>query len=216
MRRLFDIICASCGLLLLSPLLVLIALATKREDGGPVLFAQRRVGRDFREFYLYKFRSMVPHAERFGPALTRPGDVRVTRVGAFLRRHKLDELPQLFNVLKGDMQLVGTRPELARYVERYREQYTLLLRDRPGITDPASLAYRDEECFFEDGDIEAQYFARILPQKLDLAIQYARERTFFSDLCIILRTLVGGRRARRRSEPPSGDPQGGASVREGH
>lgn len=215
MRRFFDIICALFGLVILSPLLALLALAIKIEDGGPVLFAQCRVGREFRIFRLYKFRSMVPDAERMGSALTHPYDSRVTSVGGFLRRHKLDELPQLFNVLKGDMQLVGTRPEVPRYVERFRESYAVLLRDRPGITDPASLAYRDEEKCFEAGDIEAQYVSRILPEKLNMGLRYAEERTFFTDLGIILATLVGGRKVSRDSGSFSGKAEGRTSHREG-
>src|SRR5579863_2244421 len=111
-RRLFDIICALAGLILLSPLLAAIALAVWLGDGGPVLYSQTRVGKDFRKFRLHKFRSMVPGADRRGPLLTAPHDPRITRVGRFLRRHKLDELPQLANLLKGEMRLVGARPEL--------------------------------------------------------------------------------------------------------
>jgi len=214
MRHVFDVLCAATGLLLLSPLLALIALAMKLEDGGPVLYTQSRVGRGFRVFRLYKFRSMIPNAEHHGAPLTRPGDARVTRVGTFLRKHKLDELPQLLNVLKGDMQLVGPRPELPRYVERFRPQYTALLHDRPGITDPASLVYRDEEQFLDSHDIEAQYLSEILPQKLKLSLLYSQERTFFSDLGIIWRTLTAGHWTAHRSRRTERDA-GGGPTREG-
>jgi len=177
-------------LLLLSPLFLLAALAVKWDDGGPVLYAQDRVGKNFRSFRLLKFRSMAPGSERSG-VLTAPSDSRITRVGRVLRKYKLDELPQLWNVLQGDMQLVGPRPEVARYVERFRERYAILLRQPPGITDPASLAYRHEEQCFQAGAIEQQYLARILPDKLRLSLEYQRRRNFFSDLAILLHTVAG-------------------------
>jgi lipopolysaccharide/colanic/teichoic acid biosynthesis glycosyltransferase len=130
-------------------------LAVKCEDGGPVFYSQFRVGRGFHPFRLLKFRSMIVNADKAG-LLTQPADARLTRVGQFLRKYKLDELPQLWNVLKGDMQLVGPRPEVARYVELFYEQYSPLLNESPGITDPASLAYRREESCFLPGDIDQQ------------------------------------------------------------
>ncbi|HKS96614.1 MAG TPA: sugar transferase, partial [Terriglobia bacterium] len=174
MRRLLDILVAILGLVVLSPLLALIALAIKLQDGGPVFFSQTRVGRGLRQFRLYKFRSMTPGADRRGPPLTVPADPRITRVGRFLRYSKLDELPQLINLLGGDMRLVGARPELERYVEMFRPEYTLLLQDRPGITDPASLAYRHEHLVLSADDVEAQYVTQILPHKLALSLEYAR------------------------------------------
>jgi len=190
-RRLFDIICALAGLILLSPLLAAIALAVWLGDGGPVLYSQTRVGKDFRKFRLHKFRSMVPGADRRGPLLTAPHDPRITRVGRFLRRHKLDELPQLANLLKGEMRLVGARPELERYVELFRSEYARLLIDRPGITDPASLAYRDEHQTLDPGGVEAHYVNEVLPHKLALSLDYAARRTALSDLGVILRTVFG-------------------------
>ena len=188
MRRAFDLVIAATGLLLLSPLLAAIALAIKLDGKGAVLYSQPRVGRNFHEFHLLKFRSMVPGADR-SAILTAPADRRVTRVGRFLRKCKLDELPQLFNVLRGDMQLVGSRPEVRRYVERFRSEYAVLLCDRPGITDPASLAFWNEEAMFEPGRMEQQYLAEILPAKLKLSIDYARQRSFVSDLRIIARSI---------------------------
>lgn len=191
MRRVFDIISALAGLILLSPLLAVIAVAIKLEDGGPVIYSQTRVGKGFHRFRLHKFRSMVPGADRLGPALTAPGDPRVTRVGRFLRRHKLDELPQLVNLLKGEMRLVGARPELEPYVQMFRPQYTRLLGGRPGITDPASLAYRDEHQALEPGGVESHYVNQVLPHKLELSLDYAARRTALSDLGVILRTIFG-------------------------
>ena len=191
MQRSFEIICAAVALILLCPLLAVIALAIKLEDGGPVLYAHPRVGRNFCRFGLLKFRSMVPRADRMGGPVTVAGDPRITRVGGFLRKYKLDELPQLINVIKGEIQLVGARPEFAANVERFRAQYEILLRDRPGITDPATLAYRHEEEMFGTGDLQEVYFSEILPRKLELSLLYARERTFRSDLALIFRTILG-------------------------
>lgn len=199
MRRALDVIGSVIGLVLLSPLLALIAAAIKLEGGGPVLYAQLRVGKDFRPFRFCKFRSMVPGADRAG-LLTAPNDVRLTRVGRILRKYKLDELPQLFNVLKGDMQLVGPRPEVERYVAMFRPQYARLLRDRPGITDPATLAYRREEQILVAGSRERQYITRILPNKLKLSLEYQTSRSLFSDFSIVVRTVLNLGTVPRTSE----------------
>ncbi|HEY6339359.1 MAG TPA: sugar transferase [Candidatus Sulfotelmatobacter sp.] len=187
-NRVVDVFCAALGVLFLSPLFCVIALAIKLDDGGSVFYKQARVGRAFQHFRICKFRSMVRDAERYG-LLTAPGDARLTRVGRFLRRYKLDEFPQLFNVLKGDMQLVGARPELTQYVERFRPCYEVILHDRPGITDPASLAYRREDHMFSASRMEEQYVEEILPAKLKLSLEYQRQRTLFSDLRILLQTV---------------------------
>jgi lipopolysaccharide/colanic/teichoic acid biosynthesis glycosyltransferase len=189
MRQAFDAGCAAIVLIFLAPLLAVIALAIKLEDGGPVFYTHPRLGRDFRRFGLLKFRSMVPGADRMGGSLTKAGDSRVTRVGRWLRKHKLDELPQLVNILRGDLQLVGARPEFEGNMERFRSEYEILLRDRPGITDPATLAYRDEEQMLVGGDVQKIYFSEILPRKLALSLDYARHRTFVSDLKLLLWTL---------------------------
>ena len=189
MRRVFDVICAAAGLVLLSPLLALIALAVKMNGGGrSVFYLQPRVGKGGQEFYLMKFRSMVSGADRHG-LLTVTGDTRVTPVGRFLRKYELDELPQLINVLKCDMRLVGPRPEMKRYVEMFPSEYKALLQDLPGITDPASLAYRHEEKMLKTDRPEEYYVSHILPHKLRLSLEYSDSRTFFSDLKIIFQTL---------------------------
>jgi lipopolysaccharide/colanic/teichoic acid biosynthesis glycosyltransferase len=190
-QRSFEIICAAVALILLCPLFAVIALAIKLEDGGPVFYAHPRVGRSFRRFGLLKFRSMVPRADRIGGPVTAASDPRVTRVGAFLRKYKLDELPQLINIIRGDLQLVGARPEFGENVERFRAQYEILLRDRPGITDPATLAFRNEEEMFGKADVQEVYFSEILPRKLELSLLYARQRTFRSDLALIFKTILG-------------------------
>jgi lipopolysaccharide/colanic/teichoic acid biosynthesis glycosyltransferase len=184
--------CAGAGLLVLSPLLLLIALAIKLEDGGSVFYSQPRVGKRFREFRILKFRTMVPEADRKG-FITGPNDPRITLLGRFLRKYKLDELPQLINILKGDMQLVGPRPEVKRYVEMFCSEYSQLLQDRPGITDPAALAYRHEEEILKADRLEDQYVSEILPLKLELSLGYRQDRTFLSDLGIVLRTVLPSR-----------------------
>ena len=188
-HRAFDVTCSATGLALLSPLFVIIAAAIKWEDGGPVFFLQPRVGKGLQKFGLLKFRSMVPNSG--GSPLTAPADPRITRVGRFLRKYKLDELPQLVNVVKGEMQLVGVRPELERYVEIFSDEYEVLLQDRPGITDLATLAFRHEEKLFHGGSVEKQYVSRILPWKLKLSLKYSQGRTFLSDLGILVRTVFG-------------------------
>src|ERR1700737_1850013 len=144
-KRLLDLSCAAAGLILLAPLLVGIALAVKCSSRGPVLFRQERVGRGGETFKIWKFRSMVAGADTMGPLITAAGDSRVNGIGGFLRRWKLDELPQLWNVLWGDMSLVGPRPELPWYVRDYTPAQRQVFMVRPGITDPASLQYRNEE-----------------------------------------------------------------------
>lgn len=190
LTRAFDFVCVAMGLIVLSPLLLLIALAIKIGDPGPVFYRQQRVGKNFRPFGLFKFRTMFKGADKAG-LLTAPGDARITRVGRFLRRYKLDELPQLANVMRGDMQLVGARPEVPKYVEMFRTQYALVLREPPGITDPASIAYREEENCFSSAHIEEQYIAEILPHKIKLSLQYQAQRNFLSDLRLLFQTLRG-------------------------
>lgn len=190
LTRAFDVLSSAVGLLLLSPLLCVIALAIKLDDGGPVLYRQARMGRGFRPFQVCKFRSMVVDADRNG-LLTAPADSRLTRVGRWLRRYKVDELPQLFNVLKGDMQLVGARPEVERYVQLFHPQYAVILQERPGITDPASLAYRHEDQIFSADRMEEQYVKEILPAKLKLSLDYQKRRSLLSDVRILLRTAIG-------------------------
>jgi len=186
----FDRVCATVGLVLLAPLFAMIALAIKLDDGGPVFYSQFRVGKGLGRFRLLKFRSMILDPVEKSP-LTAPADPRVTRAGRFLRKYKLDELPQLINVLKGEMRLVGVRPQVVRYVEKFPREYKVLLQVPPGITDPASLSYRNEEEMFHEGSIEEQYLTRILPSKLQLSLKYHQGRTFLSDMNILFRTVLG-------------------------
>ena len=189
-KRALDLVGAGVGVVLLAPLFALVAVAIKAGDGGPVFYRQRRVGRNGREFRIWKFRTMVVDAERAGPPLTAGEDPRVTRVGAVLRRFKLDELPQLLNVLVGEMSLVGPRPEVARYIAYYTPSERLILRHVPGITDPASLVYADEAALLAGAaDPERIYLRQIMPEKIRLSMRYARSATVLSDMMVILQTL---------------------------
>jgi len=191
MKRALDIALSALGLVLLTPVFAAVALGLRREGAGPVLFRQVRVGRGFRPFRILKFRTMVPGAERMGPGITPGKDPRVTRFGAFLRWTKLDELPQLWNVLCGDMSLVGPRPELPHYARMFEDDYREILRVRPGITDLASLAYRDEAGRLDlEPDPERAYVETILPDKIRLARTYVSRASFAYDLRIIGETML--------------------------
>jgi len=190
-KRLFDLAGSALALLLLAPLLALIALRVKLDSPGPVFFRQERVGRGGQPFRIHKFRTMVADAPQRGPALTVGADPRITASGAWLRRTRLDELPQLIDVLQGHMSLVGPRPEVPRYVQHYppglRER---ALAVRPGITDPSSLAHLDEgELLAAAADPEREYIERILPRKLQAAADYAERASLWTDLRVIVRTL---------------------------
>jgi lipopolysaccharide/colanic/teichoic acid biosynthesis glycosyltransferase len=190
MKRFFDFVAAAAGLVVFSPVMLVAALMIKLDSRGAVFFQQERVGKDFRPFLMYKFRTMVQDAPRRGAAITVGNDPRITRPGRFLRKTKIDELPQLINVLRGDMSLVGPRPEVPRYVEMFRCDYEEILTVRPGITDLASLKYRDESGILAAAkDPEQEYVARVLPEKIELAKQYVREASFLLDVRLILKTL---------------------------
>lgn len=193
LKRLIDIVASALGLLFLAPVFVLVAGLIRLDSAGPIYFRQERMGRGFRPFRIYKFRTMVPDAPARGGTLTcGRSDPRITRVGRWLRRSKLDELPQLINVLRGEMSLVGPRPEVRRFVEMFADDYAEILTVRPGITDPASLKFRHEAELLEGlPDPEAEYVARLLPEKMSLARHYVRNRSILGDLSIIVRTLTG-------------------------
>lgn len=190
-KRIFDLVLAGLGLLLLSPLLAALALWIKLDSPGPVLYRQQRVGRYGVPFSIRKFRTMRHAPQTVGPEITVGADPRLTRAGAWLRRHKLDELPQLIDVLQGTMSLVGPRPEVPRYVALYpsdlREQ---VLAVRPGITDPASLVFRDEaEVLAHADDPEREYVEVVMPAKLRYAAAYLQQSTLWTDLQCVIATL---------------------------
>ncbi|MBD3298095.1 MAG: sugar transferase [candidate division Zixibacteria bacterium] len=188
-KRLFDVVVALTGLIVLSPLLIAIALAVKLSSPGPVFFRHERVGRNVRTFRVLKFRTMT--AGSTGPPVTSRDDPRITPFGRVLRQTKLDEIPQLFNVLSGSMSLVGPRPEVKEFVEQFRDDYEEILTVRPGITDEASIHFRDEERILaEADDAQHAYVEDVLPKKIELAKHYVRNRSFLGDLAIIVRTLA--------------------------
>jgi lipopolysaccharide/colanic/teichoic acid biosynthesis glycosyltransferase len=188
-KRALDVLASSAGLLVLAPLLAVIALAVKASSPGSVLFRQERVGRKGRPFLILKFRSMRMGIA--GPLVTAGGDSRITRLGKVLRRTKMDELPQLWNVLVGDMSLVGPRPEVRRYVDAFPEDYRAILSIRPGLTDYASVEYRDEESILAGySDPDAAYLSVVLPAKIRLYHRYLRHMSFRTDLSLILQTLA--------------------------
>ena len=187
-KRAFDIVLSGIGLMVLSPLLILAAILVKCDSRGPVLFGQDRVGRDFRKFRLFKIRTM--RVNDSDVAITSGADPRITRVGRVLRNLKIDELPQLWNVLRGDMSFVGPRPEVPRYIRIFHDDYAQVLTVRPGITSAASLKYRDEAEILGRVDDPMDYYVRvILPDKLRLEKEYVRRRSFWYDLSLILATL---------------------------
>jgi lipopolysaccharide/colanic/teichoic acid biosynthesis glycosyltransferase len=191
MKRVFDVIVAAGGLLLLTPILLLVSLLIKLDSPGPVFFTQERMGRRFRSFRIYKFRTMVPDAPRLGGKITAGADPRITRIGRYLRWTKVDELPQLLNVLKGDMSVVGPRPEVRQYVELFRPDYEEILQVSPGITDLASVQYRHEaELLGRAENPEDRYVKEILPEKIKLAKEYLHRSSFFFDIVVLLKTFV--------------------------
>ena len=190
MKRLLDLAAATAGVVVLSPLFLIVALLVRR-DGGPAFFRQLRVGRGGVPFRMWKFRTMVPDAESRGPQLTAAGDGRITPVGGRLRRYRLDELPQLFNVIAGEMSLVGPRPEVPRYVALYRGDQRRVLDLIPGITDPASIAYRDEGALLAGADDPERHYAEhIMPEKIRLNLQYAARASVWTDLGVLWRTVT--------------------------
>ena len=189
-KRCIDLVVAIVLLLVLSPVLAVAAIAVKCSGPGPIFFRQTRVGRGGKPFDILKLRTMRPTRSP-GPLITGAGDPRVTRVGRVLRRWKVDELPQLVNVLRGEMSFVGPRPEVPRYVNMFAEQYRELLAVRPGITDIASMAFRDEETLLgRSSNPEDLYVREILPRKLALSHAYVRRRSFGLDLRLIARTVA--------------------------
>lgn len=204
-KRLFDIVFAALALLLLCPLLLAVALWVRLDSPGPALFRQQRVGRGGRPFHIYKFRTMRADAEAAGPQITVGADARITRAGAWLRRAKVDELPQFLNVLRGDMSVVGPRPEVPRYVALYPPDVRkTVLGVRPGITDLASIAFRDESSLLaRSADPERTYVEQILPAKLLYAQRYVRTRSLWLDLRIIAWTILAvlGRPGAPRHSP---------------
>jgi lipopolysaccharide/colanic/teichoic acid biosynthesis glycosyltransferase len=190
-KRWFDLLASGLGLVLLAPLLLVLAVWIKLDSKGPVFFRQERVGRDGKLFRIHKFRTMVTDAERRGLQITVGADARVTRVGQWMRKYKLDELPQLLDVWLGQMSLVGPRPEVPRYVACYpADVRDLVLSVRPGITDRASIEFKDEnEILARSADPNKAYIEQVLPIKLAFYQEYVKNRSFIGDIALIFKTI---------------------------
>jgi len=190
-KRLFDFVTSFFGLLLLAPIFVLAALWIKIDSRGPIFFRQERIGFQGIPFRIHKFRTMILDAEKKGKQITVGADSRITAVGGFLRKYKLDELPQLIDVLVGDMSLVGPRPEVSKYIDCYSDDEKHdVLSVKPGITDNASIEFRDEnELLAISDDPETTYISEVLPKKIALYRKYVKERSFFGDVAIIFKTI---------------------------
>lgn len=192
MKRLFDIVCSFFGLVILSPLFIFLSLWVGLSSRGGVFYKQQRVGLNGRDFTLYKFRSMATGSDKKGLLTVGGKDSRITKAGYFIRKYKLDELPQLFSVLKGDMSFVGPRPEVRKYVDMYSEEQRRVLSVRPGITDIASMKYRNENDLLAKAENPEQYYIDvIMPDKLALNLNYIDTRNFFRDIKLIFRTIAG-------------------------
>lgn len=190
MKRLFDIVASGVGLLVLSPLFAVLAVWIKADSRGPVFYRQTRVGRNNKDFRLYKFRSMRPDSDKLGLITVGGRDPRVTRSGYYIRKYKLDELPQLINVFVGDMSLVGPRPEVRKYVDMYTAEQLHVLDVRPGITSLASIRYRNEnDVLAASDDPERCYIERVMPDKLEIDLEYVARAGLWSDIKLIFTTF---------------------------
>jgi lipopolysaccharide/colanic/teichoic acid biosynthesis glycosyltransferase len=190
MKRVFDLVLAFLGLAVLLPAFILVAVLIKLDSPGPVFFKQKRIGKGFQPFFIYKFRTMAHDAPDKGGGITIGADPRITRFGQILRKSKIDELPQLVNILWGEMSLVGPRPELPQYVELFRQDYEEILHVLPGMTDLSSLKYRDEaEILQHAKNPEEEYVTHVLPDKLRLAKEYQLRSSLLFDLTLIFKTL---------------------------
>jgi len=189
-KRLFDLLCSGAGLIFLAPLYLAVAILVKRDSSGPVFFRQTRMGQFGRPFAIYKFRTMCTDAEKKGALVSTGDDPRITRVGKVLRQYKIDELPQLINVFTGEMSLVGPRPEVPRYVDAFKDDYREILTAKPGITDYASLEFKDENELLKTAeDPERKYLEEILPIKIQYYKKYLQEQSMATDIKLILLTL---------------------------
>ena len=185
-KRIFDFFAALIGIIILSPIFIIVSIAIKLDSPGNIMFLQKRVGKCGKKFDIFKFRTMVTNAERLGKQITVGKDNRITKVGAFLRKYKIDELPQLFNVLKGDMSLVGPRPEVPKYVALYNEEQKKVLSVRPGITE-----YSDENDILGKVENPEEYYINvIMKDKLSLNLEYIEKSNLFFDISLVIKTIL--------------------------
>jgi lipopolysaccharide/colanic/teichoic acid biosynthesis glycosyltransferase len=191
MKRVFDIVLSFVGLIFLGPLLILIAFVMKCTTIGPIIYKQVRVGKDNNDFLIFKFRTMVVDADKVGLLTVGGRDPRITKLGYYLRKYKLDELPQLANVVIGDMSFVGPRPEVRKFVDLYSDKQMEVLKVRPGITDLASIEFRNEnELLSTQEDPHSYYIEVIMPKKLEINISYIKESSLFKDIGVIIKTIL--------------------------
>lgn len=191
MKRLFDIIFSFLGLVFLSPILLLIIVLMLATSKGPVIYKQVRVGKNNKDFKIFKFRTMLVNADKLGLLSVGDRDSRITQIGYYLRKFKMDELPQLANVLRGDMSFVGPRPEVRKYVNFYNQEQMQVFKARPGITDLASIEFRNEsELLSNQEDPDNYYINVIMPKKLQINLDYLKERTFIKDIGVIVKTFL--------------------------
>lgn len=190
-KKMFDLFFSLIGIIITIPILILVSIMVKLTSKGPIIFKQERVGKNKKIFYIYKFRTMTDYDDKASDRqVTVINDQRITRIGRILRKYKIDELPQLYNVLKGDMSFVGPRPEVKKYVKFYEEEYDEILKIKPGITDLASIEYIDENTIISKySDPEKIYIEEVLPKKLMLNKRYIEEMSIKNDILIILKTI---------------------------
>lgn len=190
-KRIFDLVCAVSGLIVLAPLFLIVSVLIKLDDRGSIIFRQERIGYNGIPFKIWKFRTMVNGAEKKGMQITVSNDSRITKIGGLLRKTKLDELPQLINVVLGQMSLVGPRPEVAKYVNLYNEAQRQVLKLKPGITDPASIEFRNEnELLAAVKEPEKVYIEKIMPEKIKINLEYASKANLFRDFVVIIKTIL--------------------------
>lgn len=191
MKRLFDIVFSFLGLVFLAPIWLLIVVLILSTSKGPVIYKQFRVGKNNKDFKIFKFRTMHVNADKLGLLSVGDSDPRITQIGYYLRRFKLDELPQLANVLRGDMSFVGPRPEVRKYVNFYNQAQMQVFRVRPGITDLASIEFRNEsELLTGQEDPDSYYINVVMPKKLQINLDYLKERTLIKDIGVIVKTFL--------------------------
>ncbi len=189
-KNIFDFIFGLIGLIILSPIILIISIIVKMTSDGPVFFLQKRVGLNGKPFSIFKFRTMVDNAENEGLKITTDSDERITKVGSFLRKFKLDELPQIFNILNGDMSFVGPRPEVPKYVSLYTLEQRRVLTVKPGVTDLASIIFKNEnELLGQSEDPERTYIEKIMPEKLRINLEYVENISLFNDIRLIFKTI---------------------------
>lgn len=190
-KRTFDLVFAILTLIILSPFFIILSVAIKMDSKGPIMFRQTRITQYGRKFKIFKFRTMVNNADKIGSQITTKNDVRITRVGRALRKFRLDEIPQLFNIITGDMSFVGTRPEVPKYVEKYTDEMMATLLLPAGVTSEASIRYKDEELLFTSAnDVDEVYVNKVLPEKMKYNLKNIEEFSLLNDIKVMVRTII--------------------------